>query len=373
MNITSVTATPIRFSSDNVSSSSVSLIVRVQTDEGIEGVGECSGRYWQSLKPFIEDIAGPLIIGMDPRDTQTVWDAVWTETKSLGPGGLQSTGMGAIDVALWDIAGKAVKLPLYRLLGGAVRTHIQVYWSSGLGWQRTPDEMLDRVKEGWDLGYRAFKIRMDWYNNRLDSDPAKDMRLFDACRNFLPDDAALSFDANNGYTVSTAIQQGRYMESQGLAHFEEPLPQYDYLGLKQVVEALSVPVSSGENERSLYNFRDMITIGDPDIVQPDIAMAGGITGLRKVYTLCEAYNKPMMPHCPSAGISSAASLNLYATYQHAVRPHEYSYEFSGSLDAVAGLFQESIIPENGFIDLPDRPGHGLVLDEDAFKAAEAAF
>jgi L-alanine-DL-glutamate epimerase-like enolase superfamily enzyme len=102
-------------------------------------------------------------------------------------------------------------------------------------------------------------------------------------------------------------------------------------------------------------------------------MAGGITGLRKVYTLCEAYNKPMMPHCPSAGISSAASLNLYATYQHAVRPHEYSYEFSGSLEAVAGLFQESIIPENGFIDLPDRPGHGLVLDEDAFAAAKAAF
>ena len=81
MKITSVTATPIRFSSDNVSSSSVPLIVRIQTDEGIEGIGECSGRYWQSLKPFIEDIAGPLIIGMDPRDTQTVWDAVWTETK----------------------------------------------------------------------------------------------------------------------------------------------------------------------------------------------------------------------------------------------------------------------------------------------------
>ena len=161
MKFTCVTATPSKIGCDSVSSSSVPLIVRVQTDEGIEGVGECSGRFWQVLKTFIEEIAAQMIMGMDPRDTQSVWDAVWTETKSLGPGGLQSTGMGAIDVALWDTAGKAVGLPISTLLGGAVRTRIPVYWSSGLGWQRTPDQMLDRGKEGWDLGYRAFKILMD--------------------------------------------------------------------------------------------------------------------------------------------------------------------------------------------------------------------
>ena len=346
------------------------MIVRVQTDEGIEGLGECSGRFWEALKPFIEDIIGPRIIGLDPRDTQKIWDCMWTETKALGPGGLQSTGMGAVDTALWDIAAKSVGLPLYRVLGGAARKSVPVYWSSGLGWQCTPGEMLDKVKTGWDLGYKAFKIRMDWYNNRRDTDPRKDLEMFDACREFLPVDVPLSFDANNGYTVSTAIQQGRYMESQGLAHFEEPIPQYDYLGLKQVVDALTVAVSSGENERSLYNFRDLILVGDPDIVQPDIAMAGGVTGLRKVFTLCEAFNKPMMPHCPSAGISSAASLAVYAGYQHAVRPHEFSYEFSGSLEAVTQLYQEPIVPKDGYVDVPDRPGHGLVLAEDAFEAAK---
>ncbi len=136
------------------------------------------------------------------------------------------------------------------------------------------------------------------------------------------------------------------------------------------MDALKVAVSFGENERSLYNFRDLILVGDPDIVQPDIAMAGGVTGLRKVFTLCEAFNKPMMPHCPSAGISSAASLAVYAGYQHAVRPHEFSYEFSGSLEAVTQLYQEPIVPKDGYVDVPDRPGHGLVLAEDAFEAAK---
>ncbi len=361
MKITSVSATPLKLGT---------IVVRVQTDEGLEGIGECSGRFWRVMKPYIEDIVAPLIVGMDPRDTQTVWDAVWTTTKALGPGGLQSTGMGAIDVALWDIAGKAAGLPLWRLLGGKARERIPVYWSAGLGWQLQPAEMLAKVRTGWDLGYRAFKIRMDWYNNRLDSDPEKDFETFRVCREFLPDDVYLAFDANNGYTVSTAIEQGRRFEGLGIAHFEEPLPQYDYLGLKQVVDGLDVAISSGENERSLYNFRDLILVGDPDIVQPDIAMAGGITGLRKVFALCEAWDKPVMPHCPSAGISSAACLALYATSQHAVRPHEYSYEFSGSLDAITNLFEETIIPQDGIVELPDRPGHGLVLVEDAFEAAK---
>lgn len=360
MKITSVSATPLKLGT---------IVVRVQTDEGLEGIGECSGRFWQSMKPYIEDIVAPLIVGMDPRDTQTVWDAVWTTTKALGPGGLQSTGMGAIDVALWDIAGKAAGLPLWRLLGGKARERIPVYWSAGLGWQLQPAEMLAKVRTGWDLGYRAFKIRMDWYNNRLDSDPEKDFETFRVCREFLPDDVYLAFDANNGYTVSTAIEQGRRFEGLGIAHFEEPLPQYDYLGLKQVVDGLDVAISSGENERSLYNFRDLILVGDPDIVQPDIGLTGGVTGMRKVFNLCEAFNKPVLPHCPGATIANAVSLHLYATQVNATLPHEYSWEFVGSLDAVTPLYDGLLLPKDGFAQLSERPGHGIVPVDDAIKAA----
>jgi L-alanine-DL-glutamate epimerase-like enolase superfamily enzyme len=184
-------------------------------------------------------------------------------------------------------------------------------------------------------------------------------------RECVPSDLPLSFDANNGYSVGTAIEQGKRFEQLGIAHFEEPLPQYDYRGLKQVVEALSVPVSAGEQEHTRWQFRDLIQLADPDILQPDIVMAGGISELRKIYTLAETFNKPVMPHCPSAGVASAASLHLYATVTNAVRPHEYSREFSGPREEVESLFEEPLIPEDGHITLPDRPGLGLEVNAKA--------
>ncbi|MCH8063741.1 MAG: mandelate racemase/muconate lactonizing enzyme family protein [Chloroflexi bacterium] len=339
------------------------MLVRVYTDEGISGVGECSGRNWKVLKPFIEDVLQPIIVGKDPRRLNQLWEEMFFGTSRLGPMGLQTTGIGAIDIACWDIFGKAVDMPLYDLLGGAARTSIRLYWSTGLGWELQPKEMLAKLEAGYEIGMTAFKIRMDWNSNRQDADPEKDYQIFKLCREFLPDDVPLSFDANNGYSVGTAINQGRRFEQLGIAHFEEPLPQYDYQGLRQVVDALAVPVSSGEQEHTRWQFRDLIQIGNPDILQPDIVMAGGISELRKIYTLGETFNKPVMPHCPSAGISSAASFHLYSTVTNAVRPHEYSYEFSGPREEVESLFQEPFVIERGYAAVPDRPGHGLVIDE----------
>ena len=360
MKITRVTATPLRTGT---------LLVRVDTDEGIYGIGEASGRYAPVLKPFIEDILAPIITGQDPRHTVRLWGEMFFGTSRLGSKGFQTTGIGAIDNALWDISGKAAGVPVCDLLGGAARTRIKLYWSVGEGWRLQPDEMLAKVKDGFEQGFRAFKIRMDWDSNRQDADPEKDFEMFRLCREFLPADVPLSFDANNGYSVSTAIRQGERFQELGIAHFEEPLPQYDYLGLRQVVDALSVPVSSGEQEHTRWQFRDLILNGNPDILQPDIVMAGGITEVRRIFNLAETFNKPVMPHCPTPAISSAASLHLCATIFNAVRPHEYSTEFPRSLfpgdpDGWQRLFQEPILPEDGHIELPDRPGIGLTLNED---------
>jgi L-alanine-DL-glutamate epimerase-like enolase superfamily enzyme len=356
MKITQVEAIPLKIGP---------LLVRVSTDAGITGIGEASGRYWPVLKPFIEDVLGPLVMGKDPRHTSQRWEEMFFGTSRLGPMGMQTTGIGAIDIACWDIFGKSIGMPLYEVLGGAARTRVQLYWSAGLGWQLEPREMVAKVEQGLKEGFQAFKIRMDWNANRQDRNPTKDYEMFKLCREFLPPDIPLSFDANNGYAVGTAIAQGKRFEQLGIAHFEEPLPQYDYLGLRQVAEALSVPVSSGEQEHTLWQFRDLIQIADPDILQPDIVMAGGISELRKIYTLAETFNKPVMPHCPSAGVSSAASLHVYATVTNAVRPHEYSREFSGPREEVESLFEEPLIPEDGHITLPDRPGLGLEINTKA--------
>ncbi|MFN8522211.1 MAG: mandelate racemase/muconate lactonizing enzyme family protein [Chloroflexota bacterium] len=340
-------------------------IVRVFTDEGIVGLGEASSM--PGLRGLIEEGFKPIVVGKDPRLVTRLWDQMFYGTTRTGSKGLQTTAIGAIDIACWDIAAKAASVPVCDLLGGSVRKTMPVYLSIGLGWSMQPEEMLERVQKGYADGFRAFKIRMDWNSDRQDANPAKDLRMFELCRGFLPPEVPLSFDANNGYSVSTAIRQGRAFERLGIAHFEEPLPQYDYLGLRQVADALDVPVSSGEQEHTRWQFRDLIQIGNPDILQPDIVMAGGISEVRRIFDLATAFDKPIMPHCPSAGVSSAASLHLYSTYVNATRPHEYQVWDP----EVLSLYREPILPRDGVVTLPDRPGLGLELDEAAFERLKA--
>jgi D-arabinonate dehydratase/D-galactarolactone cycloisomerase len=356
MKITDVRVDPLRVRG---------TLVRVFTDEGLIGLGEAPS--FPGLRGLIEDGLKPIVLGKDPRKTIRLWDQMFYGTTRTGPKGIQTSAIGAIDIACWDIAGKAAGLPISDLLGGPARTTIPVYLSLGMGWEATPEEMLAKVQRGYEAGHRAFKIRMDWNSDRQDANPAKDLEMFALCREFLPPEIPLSFDANNGYSVSTAIRQGRAFEELGIAHFEEPLPQYDYLGLRQVVDALDVPVSSGEQEHTRWQFRDLIQISNPDILQPDIVMAGGISESRRIYDLATTYNKPTMPHCPSAGISSAASLHLYSTYVNAIRPHEYQVWQPEALE----LYRNPITPTNGAVTLPGGPGLGLELDERALERLRA--
>ena len=127
-------------------------------------------------------------------------------------------------------------------------------------------------------------------------------------------------------------------------------------------------VSTGEQEISSWRFRDMIDLANPDILQPDVLNVGGLSEMARVYEMAVVHNKPVMPHSPSVGANSMASLHLYATITNAVRPHEFSEEFTGPAEEVAKLYQEPILPVNGSISIPDRPGLGLEIDQKAFKS-----
>lgn len=366
MKITDITVSKIRSPQGDNSRMSLSppgrFIVQVHTDEGLVGIAEGT-RSPGIFGAYLEELIKPALIGMDPCQPRQIW-----ELLSLGRGQyatkLPSHIVGSIDVALWDITAKSAGMPLYKLLGGASRIRIPLYWSRGNGWKKSPEEMLDEIQEGYDKGFRAFKVRMDWRSYRQDADPKKDIAMFEKCRKWLPDECALSFDANCGYSVPTAIEQGRKLEDLMVSHFEEPLPQYDLPGLKQVVDALDCAVSSGEQEVSSWRFRDLMQLGNPDILQPDILNVGGLSEMIRVYELATVYNKILMPHSPNIGANSMASLHLYSTVANAVRPHEYSEEFTGTVEQIALLFKEPVIPVDGFITLPDRPGLGLELDTD---------
>ncbi len=345
------------------------LVVQMLTDEGLVGIAECN-RSLGVFQAYLEEVIKPLIVGMSPLQPRRIREILALGTAQ-GATRLPPQIVGAIDIACWDLTGKAAGLPLYALFGGAQRKEIKLYWSRGNGWKKLPEEMLEEVQEGYERGFRAFKIRMDWRDYRQDTDPRKDLAMFQKCREWLPDDVPLSFDANNGYSVPTAIEQGRRFEQLGIAHFEEPLPQYDLRGLRQVVDALDCAVSSGEQETSSWRFRDLIDLGNPDILQPDVLNVGGVSEVIRVYEMAVANNKIVMPHSPNIGANSLASLHAYCTIANAVRPHEFSEEFTGPAESVAVLFVDPIIPGGGTITLSDRPGLGLELDQKAFKAAIA--
>ena len=362
MKITDITTTPLKTGKS---------LVRIQTDAGIEGWSEgpginklVPGRNGSVFEAYLESIIKPTLIGENPLEIDRHWETLATG-KEDRLYKLPPNVVGIIDVALWDLLGKETGQPVYNLMGGAARTEIPLYWSTGSGWKFTPQEMLDVVKVGYDMGFDAFKIRMDWKGWRQDANPTKDYEMFKLVREFLSDGQYLGFDANNGYSVSTAIQQGRKFEELGIDHFEEPLPNWDLPGLKQVADALDVAVSAGEQDAYRWWFHHLVLLGDPDILQPDILSAGGPSEVKKIFDLSTMWNKPVMPHSPQAGINSMASLHTYSTVQNATRPHEFSTEFSGPLDEVAELYGNGVLPKKGVMHLSDRPGLGIELNETA--------
>jgi L-alanine-DL-glutamate epimerase-like enolase superfamily enzyme len=357
MRITDITADPLTLGT---------TLVRLHTDEGPVGLGQFISR-WENAPAYAAwfiDRFKPKLVGRDPFHSEGLWE----ELFFFAGGRYGAQQVAAIDMASLDLQGKATGRPIYDLLGGAARTEIPMYWSIGSGFRKSPEEMRADVEKGWESGFRAFKIRMDWHELRLDTNPEKDFAMFTLCREFLPEGIPLGFDANGGYTVSTAIRQGMRMEALGIAHFEEPVPPHDLRGLRQVADALTVPVSAGEFEISRWRFRDMIDIGNPDILQPDILNAGGPTEVKRICDLAQVYSKPVMPHSPDAGIASFASLHVFATQTNGTLPHEYSPEgFDWDVQRVQALFEEPILPVDGKITLSDKPGLGLTLIDEALQ------
>ncbi len=319
----------------------------------------------QVMCHFVVTALKPLLIGKNPLDIEQLWNEMYFGTYKLGVMGTQPSCIAGVDIALWDIKGKVANMPLYRLLGGAARTTFTMYKSIGGGSRMTPDEMLDQVKDAMDQGFKAVKIRMDYGAFNQDADLDKDLEMFRGCRAFLPPDVPLSFDANNGYSVNGAIQQGRRFEELGIYHFEEPVAQYNYDGIRQVADALDVPVSAGEHEYTRWQFRDLIQQAKPDILQPDIVKCAGITEMRRICVLAETFDMQVLPHQTQPSIGNAASLHVCSTLPQSTRPHE----FTGPRPEMDDLFDDPWEFADGQITIPDRPGLGLTINEKALAGA----
>ncbi|MEX2644320.1 MAG: mandelate racemase/muconate lactonizing enzyme family protein [Acetobacterales bacterium] len=275
------------------------VLVRIRTEDGIEGVGEIMTRLAaKAYKEIVDDIA-PLLIGRDARDIEGIWDLLWSVMVNRGHvKGFYVEAMSGIDIALWDIFGKSVNLPVWRLLGGDVNPKIWCYASSlrfrGL------DILLKEVEHYKSIGFNAMKIKIG--KNPLDY--REDIKAVEALRKAAGDDVVLMADVNCGYgdNPKTALQVGRELERLGLYWYEEPLSPEDVDGYAFLRDKLDIRIATGEADFTRFNIAPFLARAAVDIIQPDACRVGGLSETRKIAEMASAFHCAFAPHTGSCSV-----------------------------------------------------------------------
>ena len=350
--------------SQRVTHSRQAVLCVVSTDEGITGVGEAFyfGGPAKIAADIISDVYGPLLMDKDPLDTSVIWDSLYNFTRDQGMKGVTISALSAIDIALWDIKGKAQGLPIFKLLGGAYRQRALVYATGLYEPQNVPDVIAALVDEALgykEEGFSGMKLKIGY---GID----KDVSYVKAIRQAIGEDMHLMVDANHAYNSAEAIQLARKLEKFDIYWFEEPVPPEDLEGYCEVRKNSNILIAGGECEYTRYGFRSLINLRAVDILQPDLCAAGGFTETMKIVAMASAANIPLIPHVWGTNIGLAASLQLFASLPHFPErrfPAEPFFEY----DRSAHPFREEVtiekfVMQDGYLDIPVRPGLGINLN-----------
>src|SRR5215469_15624657 len=358
MKISKIDAFQVRWSPDDKPHQR-SAFVRVHTDDGFSGIGEASPMQGglASLGILKHNLALALI-GKDPLDHAVLLDTLLHTFVKLGPEGALSGALAAVDIALWDLKGKFLGQPIYKLLGGAWRTSLPFYASIGGNGERTLDEVLRVVEARLKDNPAAVKIRFDNDRTKPDLDLAGDIAKARAVRRLVGDGLPLAFDANNGYSVGGAIRVGRALEELGYWWFEEPVQHYHVKAMGEVAQKLDITVSAGEQTYTLSGVAELIAAG-VRMVQPDIVKMGGITGMVRCAALATAHGVELVPHQTQPTIGHTANLHLVASQLHATKP----CELNDPSPRQHAVFENPPKPVEGLFHLPPEPGLGLRINE----------
>jgi L-alanine-DL-glutamate epimerase-like enolase superfamily enzyme len=358
MKITEIEAFQVSWTTDDAPAQR-SAFVLIRTDQGLTGIGEASpmqgGR--ASLGIINNDLA-PMLIGRDPLDHAVLLDQAMHTLIKLGPEGALTGALAALDIAMWDLKGKATGLPIYKLIGGAWKTALPFYASIGGNGDRSPDDVIRIVEQRLRDQPAAIKIRFDNSRTALDADVAGDIAKARAVRRLVGDTFPLAFDANNGYTVGGAIRVGRALEELGYWWFEEPVQHYHIRAMGEVARALDITVSAGEQTYTLPALNDLIAAG-VRMVQPDIVKMGGITGLLRCAAVAHAHGVELVPHQTQPTIGHTANLHVIASLLQSAKPAEWNDPSIRTHPA----FENPPIPIDGLFHLPEGPGLGLRVNE----------
>ena len=346
------------------------LIVKVTTDAGIVGYGEVDSAP-MAVKGAIE---GPfshtlttglknLLIGEDPLLTEYLWHKMYRANLYSGRRGVAVHAMSGIDMALWDIKGKALGLPLWKLLGGGFTHTLRPYASSLFG--ATPAETGNRARRFADRGFTAVKFGWD----PLGRDARTDVALVREARAGLGPDLDLMIDAGLAYDAKTAIQRASAFEPYDLFWFEEPLAPDDYLGYAKLSAATPLRIAAGEEESERRSFLQLMDVGRVDVIQVDLTRCGGFTEAMKIASLAADRGLPVVNHGFTTYLNVAAALHFLASVPNTLGLLEFVEEEGTTL---RHQLSEPIRVADGRVAVPEAPGIGLAMNEDGLRKYRVA-
>ncbi|HJU15226.1 MAG TPA: mandelate racemase/muconate lactonizing enzyme family protein [Stellaceae bacterium] len=342
---------PLAGFSENPDAKNPIVAVRVATEDGIEGIGVTyfGGALTKSLRLAVDELA-ELIIGEDPLRVEAIAGKLAAAAGSSGPDGIFTMALSALDVALWDIKGKALNLPLWKLLGGG-RDRIATYASGALRRGLPLEEAMEAGRRLKDQGWRQAKMQLALPGNTA---PVKEIERARLIREAVGPEMVLMCDINQRWRIDQAIALGRRVEREGVGLFwlEDVTAAEDYPGLARVAAALTTPIAGGEYLWGIAPFRHMMEARSVDIVMIDQVRAGGITPWLKIAGMAEALNLPVVSH-------GVPEIHLHLV---GAVPNGLTVEY---MPRLFRLFEEVPRPQNGELLLPSTPGLGLKFDESA--------
>lgn len=337
------------------------VFVKVYTDEGIDGVGEATLEYKEkALLGAVEHIK-EYLVGKDPHDIERHWHTVYRDAYWRG-GAVLMSALSAVECALWDILGKSLGVPVYQLLGGKVREKVRIYVNGWFAGAKEPEEFGKKASEAVARGVTAMKwdpfgkSYLEISNRELD----KALRCVDEVRRAVGSEADLLIEGHGRFNLPTAVKIAKELEPFKPMFFEEPVPPDNLDALREVKERSPVSVSAGERLYTRWDYRKMFDLMAADYIQPDVSHAGGIMELKKIAAEAECRYMAFAPHNPSGPVANAATLQLAACCENfTILEIMYS-------DVVyrKEVTDEKLIYHDGYLEIPDKPGLGIEINED---------
>ncbi len=344
------------------------LVILIHTDEGITGIGEVDSAP-EAVQALVQQrgshaVATSLrdaLVGEDPLDVERLWERMYRSVIYVGRRGIAIHAISGLDIALWDLKGKALGKPVCELIGTPVRDRIRAYASMLM--PDTPEETAERVSALTERHFTA--IKLGW--GPLGKDPEHDVRLAAAAKEAAGDGVEILIDAGLGYVADAdvAIRVARELEELGIYWLEEPFEPDEYEAYAKLADEVEITIAAGEQDATRWGFRELIERGHVDLVQPDVTRCGGITETLRIAALAREHGVETVPHAWKSGIIKAASLHV-----NAVLPDALFQEYCVADTEINTRLTKQLLPiePDGCVAIPTAPGLGIDLDQDVFDS-----